>query len=231
MENINDYYLSVLAGIISFLSPCILPLFPIYLSTLDSSIETAKNSSNRLLWRSLVFIFSFCLVFVLLGLTATSIGIFLNINRLVLLKVSGSLIILFGLINLFSFKILGINRTFNFFKTSSAQPIMLGLCFGFAWTPCVGPILGSIISYSSVEKDYLHSFIMLTMYSFGLGIPFVLGSLGLKRVFLTYKNNIFFLKYYSPFMGIVLIMFGFLIYNNKIYLLTIYIQKMLNYFE
>ena len=107
---------------------------------------------------------------------------------------------------------------------------MLGLCFGLAWTPCVGPILASIISYSSVEKDYIHSISMLTCYSFGLGVPFILGTLGMKNVFISMKNNPIFTSYYSSIMGIILIFFGYLVYNNKIYLLTIYVQEIINFF-
>ena len=231
MDNINDYYLSIIAGLISFFSPCILPLFPIYLATLDSSIDGENKNSVQLLKKSLLFIFSFCLVFILLGLTATSVGIFLNINRFYLLKISGSLIIIFGLINLFSSKIQIFSQNYSLINSTSAKPIMLGLCFGLAWTPCVGPILGTIITYSSVEKDYLHSLLMLAMYSAGLGAPFILGSLGLKRVFISFKNNRIFNKFYTPLMGITLILFGYLVYTNKIYILTIYVQNILKIME
>ena len=231
MENINDYYLSIVAGLISFFSPCILPLFPIYLATLDNSVDGKNHSTFQLLSKSLLFIFSFCSVFILLGLTATSFGIFLNLNRLYLLKISGSLIFLFGLVNLFSSRIQLFNRNYILISSKSAKPIMLGLCFGLAWTPCVGPILGSIITYSSVEKDYIHSLTMLTMYSVGLGLPFIFGSIGLKRVFISFRNNAIFNNFYNPFMGIVLILFGYLVYNNKIYILTIYVQKILNFME
>ena len=227
MENITDYYLSIIAGLVSFFSPCILPLFPIYLTTLDGSIEDTSKTNYKIFFRSLLFVFSFCSVFVLLGLSATSIGVFLNLNKFILLKISGVMIVLFGILNLFYYKFQTLNRSFNLISSSSIKPIMLGLCFGLAWTPCVGPILASIITYSSIEKDYIHSIIMLVLYSLGLGLPFILGSFGIRKVFLSFKNNIFFLKFYPPIIGLILILFGYLVYNNKIYILTIYVQKML----
>lgn len=231
MYDLTDYYLSLTAGLISFFSPCILPLFPVYLTTLNNSIESKEQSKIALLARSLMFVFSFCFIFVLLGLTATSIGIFLNINKASLLKISGTLIMVLGLLNLFSFKFENLNKNFNVITSSSVKPIMLGLCFGLAWTPCVGPILASIVSYSSVEGNFKHSSIMLLFYSIGLGIPFIIGSLGMKKILMTFKNNTFFLKYYSPLMGIILILFGYLVFKNKIYILTIYIQKTLNFID
>lgn len=231
MYNLTDYYLSLTAGLISFFSPCILPLFPVYLTTLSNSIQSKDQSKIALLARSLIFVFSFCSIFVLLGLTATSIGIFLNINKASLLKISGTLIMVLGLLNLFSFKFENLNKNFNVITSSSVKPIMLGLCFGLAWTPCVGPILASIVSYSSVEGNFKHSSIMLLLYSIGLGIPFIIGSLGMKKILTTFKNNTFFLKYYSPLMGIILILFGYLVFKNKIYILTIYIQKTLNFID
>lgn len=231
MENITDYYLSLIAGLASFFSPCILPLFPIYLSTLDGSIDDSSKTNYKIFLRSLLFVFSFCSVFVLLGLSATSIGVFLNLNKFLLLKVSGVMIIFFGVLNLFYYKFQVLNRNFILISSSSAKPVMLGLCFGLAWTPCVGPILASIITYSSIEKDYSHSFTMLALYSLGLGLPFILGSFGIRKIFLSFKNSIFFTKFYSPIMGIILILFGYLVYNNKIYILTIYVQKMLKNWE
>ena len=225
MENLNSFYLSFIAGLISFFSPCILPLFPIYLTTLNNT-----NNDSKIFYQSIIFVFSFCSVFILLGLTATSLGIFLNVNKLSLLKISGSLIVLFGLFNIFLNQFTVLNKNFTFINSSSAKPLMLGLCFGLAWTPCVGPILASIISYSSVEKDYIHSIFMLTCYSLGLGVPFILWTLGMKNVFISMKNNPIFTSYYSSIMGIILIFFGYLVYNNKIYLLTIYVQEIMNFF-
>ena len=225
IENFGNYYLSFMAGLISFFSPCILPLFPVYLTTLSGN-----NTNNKLFIHSIIFIFSFCAVFILLGLTATTLGMFLNLNKLYLLKISGFLIILFGISNIFLNKFSLLNRNYVLINSNSAKPLMLGLCFGFAWTPCVGPILASIISYSSVEKDYIHSIIMLASYSIGLGIPFILGSFSIKNIFNTFKNSRVFTHYYTPMMGIILIFFGYLVYNNKIYLLTIYVQKIINFF-
>ena len=181
MYDLTDYYLSLTAGLISFFSPCILPLFPVYLTTLNNSIESKEQSRIALLARSLMFVFSFCFIFVLLGLTATSIGIFLNINKASLLKISGTLIMVLGLLNLFSFKFENLNRNFNVITSSSVKPVMLGLCFGLAWTPCVGPILASIVSYSPAEGNFKHSAIIHSFLSYRLANTFQnWPSLGLK---------------------------------------------------
>ena len=119
MENLNSYYLSFIAGLISFFSPCILPLFPIYLTTLNNT-----NNDSKIFYQSIIFVFSFCSVFILLGLTATSLGIFLNVNKLSLLKISGSLIVLFGLFNIFLNRFTVLNKNFTIINSSSAKPLI-----------------------------------------------------------------------------------------------------------
>jgi len=234
MNHMNEYFLSSFAGLISFFSPCILPLFPVYLSTLSSNNIDSKNlTSNEILINTLLFVVSFCLIFILLGLTTTSIGIFLNINKMVLIKGAGILIILFGIFNLGIIRIPKIYKTLHpivITKNKIIKPIIFGICFGLAWTPCIGPILASIISYSSVEKNYQHSSIMLLSYSLGLGLPFILGSLGYKNIIMSLNKVPIFTKYFNLIIGSILIIFGGLVYLNKIYLLNVYMQKIMYLF-
>ena len=140
----------------------------------------------------------------------------------------------FGLVNLNLVRLnfLDKNYNFSFFnRLKLFKPIVLGLSFGFAWTPCIGPILASILSYSAAGKNYTSSLIMLGFYSIGLGIPFLLGSLGYKNVLSKFNKNIKIYKLFNILMGILLLIFGFLVYNNKIYILNIYSQKFFDYFN
>jgi len=227
----SSIILAFSAGLISFFSPCIFPLFPIYLSTLKNE---ANDSSLMLILNTLIFTLSFSIIFLLLALTTTSIGLFLNLNKILLIKFSGILIMFFGLVNLNLVRLnfLDKNYNFSFFdRLKLFKPIVLGLSFGFAWTPCIGPILASILSYSAAGKNYTSSLIMLGFYSIGLGIPFLLGSLGYKNILSKFNKNIKIYKLFNILMGILLLIFGFLVYNNKIYILNIYSQKFFDYFN
>ena len=227
----SSIILAFSAGLISFFSPCIFPLFPIYLSTLKNE---ANDSTLMLISNTLIFTISFSIIFLLLALTTTSIGLFLNLNKILLIKFSGILIMFFGLVNLNLVRLnfLDKNYNFSFFdRLKLFKPIVLGLSFGFAWTPCIGPILASILSYSAAGKNYTSSLIMLGFYSIGLGIPFLLGSLGYKNVLSKFNKNIKIYKLFNILMGILLLIFGFLVYNNKIYILNIYSQKFFDYFN
>ena len=226
-----EFVLSLLAGLVSFFSPCILPLFPVYLSTINTK---GFESKQHALVNTLIFVFSFCTMFILLALSATSIGFFLNINKIFLTKLAGILIITFGIINLEIFKIDFLLKNYRLQFSSSnryLKPILFGLSFGIAWTPCIGPILASIIAYSSVEKNYEYSFLILSAYSIGLGLPFLIGALGYERIIKSFKRYSIFGTYFNIIIGTILIIFGLLVYFNKIYLLTIYIQKSLNLFN
>ncbi len=232
MFDLTSIYISFIAGLISFFSPCIFPLFPIYLTTLGLSNDISNKPNKIIIFRTLIFIISFSLIFLLLALTSTSVGIFLNVNKKILIKVSGVLIIFFGLINIGSFKNFFLNKTYMInlnFKNKTLSPLFLGLCFGFAWTPCIGPVLGSILAYSAAGKDINYSLIMLGFYSIGLGIPFLIGSLGYKKLIskINYSSKIYY--FFSNFMGILLIIFGIIVFNNKIYILNLYFQKFINY--
>ena len=227
----SSIILAFSAGLISFFSPCIFPLFPIYLSTLKNE---ANDSSLMLVSNTLIFTVSFSIIFLLLALTTTSIGLFLNLNKILLIKFSGILIMFFGLVNLNLVRLhfLDKNYNFSFFdRLKLFKPIVLGLSFGFAWTPCIGPILASILSYSAAGKNYNSSLLMLGFYSIGLGIPFLIGSLGYKNVLSKFNKNIKIYKLFNILMGILLLIFGFLVYNNKIYILNIYSQKFFDYFN
>ena len=227
MEN-TSFYISFFAGLLSFFSPCIFPLFPIYLSTLGLNKNNHEYNAPILI-NTLIFILSFSLVFVLLAMTSTSLGLFFNLNKIFLIKIAGCLIIFFGVLTLGFLKNLSLNRNYMpklISNNQNLKPLLLGLSFGLAWTPCIGPVLGSILAYSATDKNIQYSLLMLLFYSLGLGLPFFIGSIGYSKILkkISLKSKIF--QFYNYLMGILLILFGIIVFNNKIYILNLYFQKL-----
>jgi len=175
-----------IAGLLSFLSPCILPLIPSYIFFLSGA--TAANADSvkktRIIIHSLLFIAGFSLVFILLGVTASVLGQFLRENINIIKKGAGLLIIIFGihLTGIFQIKTLLAEKRWHFKSrpTGYAGSFLLGIAFAFGWTPCVGPILGSILAIASTEKTIWKGVLLLSVYSLGLAIPFFLVGLSLE---------------------------------------------------
>jgi cytochrome c-type biogenesis protein len=183
------------AGMLSFLSPCVLPLIPAYLSYISGlSMEELKHegglppaSRRRILFRSLLFVAGFTFVFVVLGATATALGkLFLSWMN-VLMRIAGVLIILFGLHTAGWLKIpfLYYEKRFRIETkvTSLLSVFVMGAAFAFGWTPCVGPILAAILTQAARQETIWSGILLLTVYSVGLGLPFVLAGLALSRFF------------------------------------------------
>jgi cytochrome c-type biogenesis protein len=221
------------AGILSFLSPCVLPLVPSFLTYLTGLTFADLQSEHpthlvrkRLIAHSLLFISGFTLVFVLLGASATFLGGFLRENMQLMRKLGALLIMLFGLhvcgflpINL----LLGEKRV-NIRNKPAGYfgSVLVGITFAAGWTPCIGPILASILMVAAAESTVYRGIILLLVYSLGLGIPFFLSSLAIHR-FLTLFNR--FKKYIRLFeiiTGIFLILVGILIFFDKMTILQRY---------
>ncbi len=174
---------ALLAGILSFFSPCVLPLVPAYLSYMSgASVEdlmAARGSQalRRTGIKSLFFVLGFSAVFVLMGATATSLGQLLTANRAVLVKASGIIIVVFGLhmSGLFKIKALYAEKRFHtrLEKIGIAGSFLIGITFAFGWTPCLGPALGSIMMMAADSSTVIHGMRLLALYSIGLGIPFL----------------------------------------------------------
>lgn len=224
-----------LAGILSFLSPCVLPLVPsflTYLTGLTFADLQAEHPTHlvrkRLIAHSLLFIGGFTLVFVLLGASATFLGSFLRENMAIMRKIGAILIMLFGLhvsgllpINL----LLGEKRVNIHHKPAGYfGSLLVGITFAAGWTPCIGPILASILMVAAAESTVYRGIILLLAYSLGLGIPFFLSALAIHR-FLTLFNR--FKKYIRLFeiiTGIFLIIVGLLIFFDRLTMLQKYIS-------
>jgi len=181
-------------GMLSFLSPCVLPLVPGYLSLMSGVSVTelqesggiATETQTRVLRSTLLFVAGFTTVFVALGLTASAVGVFLLDHRVVLNRIAGALIIAMGLFvaGFLPTQRLMTERRFHVLPSQLgvwAPPIM-GMAFAFGWTPCIGPILGGVLTLASNEGSLGRGALLLAVYSMGLGVPFVLSGVALGRL-------------------------------------------------
>jgi len=215
------------AGLISFLSPCVLPLIPGYVSfvsgkSLNDILDNGKINISSLI----LFCLGFSTVFILFGATASIIGqIFLQNSEI--LRISAGLVII-----IFSLQLLGIiNISFlNFEKRYESKtskniffPFVIGLAFGFGWTPCIGPILGSILALAAMEETLLKAITLLSFYSLGLSIPFVLSGYLIQRFLVFSKNIRKNIKIISKVGGVILLITGLLILTNQLQTLGFYI--------
>ncbi len=212
------------AGLFSFLSPCVLPLFPSYLSFItgmsvaDLSAELSPAVRRRVLVHAIVFVLGFSLVFVGLGASFSAVGQFLLDYRDWIRRVGGVLIVIFGLY------IAGIFRLGLFGRTAQWQirekpagylgTLAVGVTFAIGWTPCVGPILGAILSLAGTAETVTTGVGLLVAYSLGLGVPFLLSAIALG-------SFLKFFKRYRPFIptvergaGVLLVVVGVLVYTN-----------------
>ena len=219
------------AGLISFLSPCVLPLIPGYISYISGTSldQLSKDKNNLLVVKTVFFTLGFSNVFILLGSAASFLGsIFLN-NSNILRIVSGIVIIFFslqliGIIN-FQFMNKDIRILTNKYNNSLTFPLIVGAAFGFGWTPCIGPILGSILALAAIEESFYRGTLLLSFYSLGLAIPFILSGFLINK-FLTFSK--IFRKYISVITksgGIVLLLTGIAILTGQLQILGFFLLK------
>jgi cytochrome c-type biogenesis protein len=226
---IISFSLAFFAGLISFISPCVLPLIPGYVSFICGTTlnELDSKPKNFILKKSLFFTFGFSLIFISLGATATFIGSFLLQNSQILSSVSGVVIIFFGIYLLDIIKINFLNQSFSNFKIQFSDnllfPFLVGIGFGFGWTPCIGPILGSILVFASMENYIYKGVFLLSVYSLGLAIPFIISSLIIKKFLSFSKKSRAYLIKIKKFSGIILLITGILIVTGKLQTIGFYL--------
>jgi cytochrome c-type biogenesis protein len=219
------------AGFISFVSPCVLPLIPGYVSFISGTTlnELNSKSKNFILKRSLIFSLGFSIVFVCLGATASFIGSFLLKNSQILSIASGLIIIFFSLYLLDLIKINFLNKNFGIYNIKFSNnllfPLIVGVGFGFGWTPCIGPILGSILAYASMENSIFKGISLLSFYSLGLAIPFVISSLFIEKFLLFSKKSKSYLSKIKKISGITLLITGILIVIQKLQIFGFYLMQ------
>jgi cytochrome c-type biogenesis protein len=216
-----------LAGIISFLSPCVLPLVPGYLSIISGfSLEQLKTSEqNAPLKRSVVinsimFILGFSITFISLGASATLLGQMLGGQMQLFSRIAAVILIIFGLHLLGIFKINALYQDKRFHNLKAPRgafgALVLGLAFAFGWTPCIGPILGAILGMASQQQSVMQGVFLLSVYSLGLGVPFLLTSLGLNRFLSFYTRFKRHFRVVEVASGLLVITIGVLILTNRL---------------
>ena len=220
------------AGLISFLSPCVLPLIPGYISYISGeSLGDIVEKQKKILLKTILFSLGFSLVFISFGATASFIG---NL----LLEYSNSLRIVAGLIIIiFSLQLIGIlnlnflNKEKRIYTKNYSNnlffPLIVGAAFGFGWTPCIGPVLGSILALAATENSIGKGILLLSFYSLGLAIPFVLSGYGISKFLEFSKNFKKNIRRISITGGIILLITGILIITNKLQIIGYFLLEAL----
>ena len=223
------------AGLISFLSPCVLPLIPGYVSFVTGSSlnEILENKRINLL-PLIIFSLGFSFVFIIFGATASFLGQILLQNSQILRLIAGSIIVIFSLqlIGILNIKFLNIEKKFYTKKSNNIFFVfIIGMAFGFGWTPCIGPILGSILALASTEETIYRAIILLSFYSLGLAIPFVLSGYLMQRFLLFSKNFKKNINLVTKGGGTILLITGILILTNQLQILGYYILNYLPFLQ
>ena len=237
-------FTALLAGLISFLSPCVLPLVPGYISMLSGigvdQLQQGKGSRGELLRSAFAFVIGFSIVFISFGASATAVGTFLLSNRNELAPFAGAFILLFGLhligalakISIRIGLVIGallvaagiamafLNRDAHF-RNMGGQPgvvsgFLMGFAFAFGWTPCIGPILATVLAMAATQDTVMKGVFLLAAYSAGLAIPFLLTAVGIGQFLKFYKRFRRHIHMVEIFSGVLLLAIGALIFMNRL---------------
>ncbi len=221
-NNIN-VGIAFLAGLASFFAPCVVPLLPAYVGYFTGvgvSDDAVKENRKRILKYSLFFVFGFLLIFILLGLSATSVGHLFAQHKFVIARAGGVVLILLGLFMLGVFKNPAFyrERKFNIHgklsKYQSVNSFALGVTFGFAWTPCIGPVLAVILFWASQSDTILQGLVMMIAFGLGIAVPFLLISLFIDRLMPWLRKTQKIQSIVHKIAGWLIIVFGFLLITN-----------------
>jgi len=215
--------IAFLAGVFSFLSPCVLPIVPGFISYIvGKSFSDIQNSSKqdnlKLLPLIILFIIGFSIVFIIMGASIDFLSDFFYDLKKEMNIFSGILIIFLGLffLGILKVPILNLERKLNFDKLQNFSffPLLIGMAFAFGWSPCIGPILGSVLAIAI--NDSINGTLLLTIYSIGLGVPFLIVGLMMGKLIILSKNLAKFSRYFQIFTGLILLLTGILILNGTI---------------
>jgi len=226
------------AGLISFLSPCVLPLVPGYLSFIsgvsfaeigekEGSTPFLRKEKRIILFSSIFFIIGFSMVFILLGASATWIGTFISSKISILTKLAGLVIIFFGIY------MMGLIRPRFLYKEARFQikdkklgyvgALLIGAAFAFGWTPCIGPILAGILTYAGTLEKVNQGVFLLLIYSLGLGIPFLVTTIGINQFWRFFKRIKKYMRLLEVTSGAIMVILGFMVFTNKLVLIPAYL--------
>ncbi len=233
MENVN-ILTAFIFGLISFISPCVLPIVPGYLSFISGySFDEMTKSARPELFRkvtlnSILFVLGFSVIFVALGASATTIGQFLLQRLNLFSKIAGGIIIIFGLhmVGLFKIKFLNYEKKFHSNKKIGfLGSFVAGLAFAFGWTPCIGPVLAAILAIAAQQDTIGKGVVLLSVYSLGLGIPFLVTSLSINAFLRFFRKFNKYIRWVEVAGGVLLIVVGILIMTNNLTVLSGYFAK------
>ena len=224
-----EIFIAFGAGLISFLSPCVLPLIPGYIAYISgSSLNELLEKKDVNLLPIILFTFGFSIVFIIFGASATFLGKFLLSNSFPLRIIAGVIIIFFSLhiIGIINIKFLNYEKKIYADRNNTIfSSILIGMAFAFGWTPCIGPILGSILILASTTENIGKGILLLSSYSLGLAIPFILSGYLIQKFILLSKNIKKKMNVITKVGGILLFLTGILILTNQLQVLGFYILE------
>ena len=224
------------AGFISFLTPCVLPIIPGYISYITGKNLTEIDQDKKIvLYKTILFSLGFSLVFITLGATASAVGNILLFLSNELRIAAGIIIILFSLqmLGVLNFQFLNQEKRIDTkgYKNNYVFPFVVGSAFAFGWTPCIGPILGSILALAATEESINKGILLLFFYSLGLAIPFILSGYLIQRFLIFSKNFKKNINLVSKIGGIILLITGILILTNQLQTLGYYILNIFPFLQ
>ena len=230
-----ELFIALGAGLISFLSPCVLPLIPGYISYISgSSFNELIEKKNIDLIPIILFTIGFSIVFIIFGAASTFLGQLLLQNSFELRIIAGVIIIIFSLhiIGIINLKFLNYEKRIQTNTNKNLfSPVIIGVAFGFGWTPCIGPILGSILALAATEENINKGILLLFFYSLGLAIPFILSGYLIQRFLIFSKNFKKNIGLVSKIGGIILLITGILILTNQLQALGYYILNIFPFLQ
>ena len=223
------------AGLISFLSPCVLPLIPGYVSFISgASLNELLENKKINIFPLILFTLGFSFIFIMFGAAASYLGQVLLQNSQTLRIIAGLVIIIFSLqlIGIINISFLNFEKKIYTKKNNNVWfSFIVGMAFGFGWTPCIGPILGSILALASTEETIFKAIILLSFYSLGLAIPFILSGYLMQRFLMFSKNFKKNINFVSKSGGVILLITGVLILTNQLQVLGYYLLNSLPFLQ
>ena len=230
-----ELFIAFVAGLVSFLSPCVLPLIPGYISYISgSTLNELLEKKTVNIFPIILFAVGFSIVFISFGATATFLGSLILDNSYQLRIGAGIIIIIFSLqiLGLINLKFLNYEKRFQTNNnTGIISSILIGMAFGFGWTPCIGPILGSILAIASTEDSINKGIGLLSFYSLGLAIPFVLSGYLIQKFMIISKNLKSKMKIINTFGGSLLLITGILMITNQLQALGYYLLEFIPFLQ
>ncbi len=224
MEQEVSYFVALTAGLLSFFSPCVLPLVPAYLANLAGVTAIDPNSRSSylpVLFHSLAFVAGFSIIFIGLGASVGLIGTTITAHSILLRNIAGAVIIAFGIFLIAAYKLPWLNYEKRLKTTSNSNPgylrsIGIGAAFALGWTPCIGPILGAILMIAMKSQTAAQGALLLSVYSLGMGIPFIIIGLAWGAIMPLWKSINRYLGIISIVSGALLIVVGILMLTGNL---------------